>query len=131
MKLDTVGVVGAGVMGVGVAQNLAQSGFQVRLIDVSDEILNKARVQIRQNTRFQGFFAKGEGPRGDSESVLKRITYSTDYGALADADFVVENVTENWEIKKRVYQTIDPLTPAHAVYAVNTSAISITRVGTS
>jgi 3-hydroxybutyryl-CoA dehydrogenase len=129
MKLDTVGVVGAGVMGVGVAQNLAQSGFEVRLIDVSDEILEKARTQIKQNTRFQGFFAKGEGQRGSSESALKRITFSTDYGALADADFVVENVTENWEIKKRVYQTIDPITPEHAVYAVNTSAISITRVG--
>ncbi len=131
MKLDIVGVIGAGVMGVGVAQNLAQSGFEVLLIDVNQEILDKAKSQIKQNTRFQGFFTKSDVPRtgGSSESVLKRITFTTDYAVLKDADFVIENVTENWDIKKEVYKTIDPICPEHTVFAVNTSAISITRVG--
>ena len=131
MEIEIVGVVGAGVMGIGVAQNLAQSGFEVRLIDVSQEILDKAKNQIKQNTRFQGLFAKSDTPRNgsSSESVLKRITFTTDYGVLKNADFVIENVTENWGIKKEVYKTIDPICPEHTVFAVNTSAISITRVG--
>jgi 3-hydroxybutyryl-CoA dehydrogenase len=130
MKLEIVGVAGAGVMGIGVAQNLAQSGFEVLLIDVNQEILDKARSQIKQNTRFQNLFTKSDAPRdSSSESVLKRITFTTDYGVLKDADFVIENVTENWGIKKEVYKTIDPICPEHTVFAVNTSAISITRVG--
>jgi 3-hydroxybutyryl-CoA dehydrogenase len=130
MKLETVGVVGAGVMGVGVAQNLAQSNFAVRLVDVTDEKLAAAKQQIRQNIRLQNMLKRGNGGMS-TDAVLEKITFSTSYEILGDADFVIENVTENWPIKKDVYKIIDPICPPHAVFAANTSAISITRIGSA
>jgi len=130
MKLETVGVVGAGVMGVGVAQNLAQSNFQVRLVDITDEKLATAKHQIRQNIRLQNMFKRNNGAMS-TDAILENISFSTDYEILGDSDFVIENVTENWPIKKEVYKIIDPICPPHAVFAANTSAISITKIGSA
>lgn len=126
MDVQVVGVVGAGVMGVGVSQNLAQTGHHVILIDVSEEILRHAAQEIHKNIRLQALFNKTALERpGD---VLKRITFSTDYQLLQKAEFVIENVTENWEIKKHVYTLLDTICPDDRVFAANTSAISITRI---
>ncbi|MEH2049420.1 3-hydroxyacyl-CoA dehydrogenase family protein [Nostoc sp.] len=127
MNIQTVGVVGSGVMGVGVAQNLAQTGHQVILVDISEDILDKAKHEIRNNIRFQGFFQKSENTE-TPDSVLKRIEFSTNYKFLEKADFVVENVTEKWDIKKQVYSLLDSICPADSVFAANTSAIPITRI---
>jgi 3-hydroxybutyryl-CoA dehydrogenase len=129
MEIKTVGVIGAGVMGVGVAQNLAQTSHQVILKDISEEILTKGKEEIRNNIRFQGFFNKKN--LEDPENVLQKITFTTDYQLLKDADFVVENVTEKWDIKKDVYAQIDAICPEHCIFAANTSAISITRIGSA
>jgi 3-hydroxybutyryl-CoA dehydrogenase len=128
MEIRKVGVVGAGVMGIGLGQSLAQTGHEVVLVDVSEEVLNRARAEIRQGLRFQGMFQKG-GIREDSQTVLGRIVFTTDLGLLADVDFLIENVPEKWEIKREVYPKIDAICPERAVFAVNTSCISITRVG--
>jgi len=125
--LKTIGVVGAGVMGVGVAQNLAQTDHEVILIDIADDILEKARETIYNNVRFQGFFNKENVQ--NPEAVLAKIHFTQDYQALQAADFVVENVVEKWDVKKAVYALMDPICPEHCVFAVNTSVISITRVG--
>lgn len=130
MKLQTVGVIGAGVMGVGVAHNLAQSHFRVRLVDLTDEKLASAKQQIRQNIRLQNMLKKGPGSMS-TDAVMDNITFSTNYEILNDADFVIENVTENWPIKREVYNIIDQICPPHAVFAANTSAISITRIGSA
>ncbi|MDZ7949840.1 3-hydroxyacyl-CoA dehydrogenase family protein [Nostoc sp. DedQUE09] len=127
MNIQTVGVVGAGVMGVGVAQNLAQTGHQVILVDISEDILDKAKHEIRNNIRFQGFFKKSDTTE-TPDSVLNRIEFSTNYKFLEKADFVVENVTEKWDIKKQVYSLLDSICPADSVFAANTSAIPITRI---
>jgi 3-hydroxybutyryl-CoA dehydrogenase len=128
MEIKKVGVIGAGVMGAGVGQSLAQGGMEAVLVDVSGEILERARGEIRKNLRFQGMFQKG-APKGstkeDSEAVLGRIHFTTLLEELGDVDFVVENVPEKWEI----YPRIDAICPERAVFAVNTSCYSITRVG--
>ena len=129
--MDVVGVVGAGVMGVGVAQNLAETGHRVILLDLTDEQLGKARATIRQNLRMRGFFAKGQESKEPSESVMGRITFTTDYEPLGRADFVIENVVEKWEVKAEVYPRLDAVCPPHCVFAANTSAISITRLGST
>lgn len=126
--IQKVGVVGAGVMGIGVSQNLAQTGHQVILLDISDDILQRAREKIRQNVRFQGLISRSAGGTNPDE-VLKQITFSTDYQLLGDVDYVVENVTEKWEIKKDVYIQMDAICPDHCVFAADTSCISITRIG--
>lgn len=131
MEIETVGVVGAGVMGVGVAQNLAQTGHRVVLIDVSDEILERARGAIRQGLRFGQLFDKGAAaaPREKAADVLARITFSTDLELLADADFVVENVIEKWAEKEPVYRRLDRICRPEVRFAANTSVISITKIG--
>jgi 3-hydroxybutyryl-CoA dehydrogenase len=129
MEIKKVGVIGAGVMGVGVGQNLAQSGMEAVLVDVSEEVLERAKAEIRKNLRFQGMFQKGTAAKEDAATVLGRIRFSTRLEDLADVDFVVENVPEKWEIKKEIYPRIDAICPERAVFAVNTSCYSITRVG--
>lgn len=128
MEIKTVGVIGAGVMGAGVGQNLAQTGHEAILVDVSPEILDRAREEIRKSLRFQGMFQKG-AKRESTDEVLGRIRFTTDLEELHGADFVVENVPEKWEIKSKIYPRIDAICPERAVFAVNTSCFSITRVG--
>ncbi|MEH1807647.1 3-hydroxyacyl-CoA dehydrogenase family protein [Nostoc sp.] len=130
MNIQTVGVVGAGVMGIGVAQNLAQTGHQVILVDISENTLDKAKHEIRNNIRFQGFFKKTDKTE-TPDSILDKIEFSTNYKMLENSDFVVENVTEKWDIKKEVYPLLDSICPANCVFAANTSAIPITQIASA
>ncbi|WP_156754865.1 3-hydroxyacyl-CoA dehydrogenase family protein [Actinokineospora pegani] len=123
----TVGVIGAGVMGVGVAHSLATSGHRVVLVDVSDEVLARSRAELRSSLRGMAMF--GAARNVDLGATLDEVEFTTDYDALAAADFVVENVTEDWEVKRHIYPRIDRICRPGVVFAVNTSAISITRVG--
>ena len=127
MRFEKVGVIGAGVMGCGVAQNLAQTGHSVVLIDLGEEQLDRARQEIRQNIRMQSFFKKSK-PSESAAAVLDRIELGTDYSPLSHADFVIENVVEKWEVKQPVYRRLDAVCPQECVFGVNTSAISITRI---
>ena len=130
MTIQVVGVIGAGVMGTGVAQNLAQTGHRVILLDISDDALERARREIKQNLRFQRLFNKGE-PGQPAGGALDLITFSTDDHLLSDVDFVIENVTEKWPIKQEVYARIDGICHERAIFASNTSAISITRIASA
>jgi 3-hydroxybutyryl-CoA dehydrogenase len=130
MDIHIVGVVGAGIMGRGVSQSLAQTDHQVILVDVSEEILEKAKWDILHSVRFQGFFKKTEKVESADE-VLKRIQFSTKYETLAKTDFVIENVTEKWEVKQDVYAKIDVICPQHCIFATNTSAIPVTRIASA
>ncbi|WP_449417838.1 3-hydroxyacyl-CoA dehydrogenase family protein [Phormidium nigroviride] len=130
MNIQTVGVIGAGVMGVGVAQNLAQTGHHAVLLDISDDILERAKQEIKNNIRFQSFFNKNEKADRPND-ILDKITFSSNYQFLEKAEFVVENVTEKWDIKKEVYSKIDAICPEETIFAANTSAISITRIASA
>jgi 3-hydroxybutyryl-CoA dehydrogenase len=127
-QLKVIGVVGAGVMGRGLAQDLAQHGYRVLLIDVAEKTLAEAKKSIRQSLRAQLMLQPGQSRVG-SDEVLANITTSTDPGVLAEADFVIENATEKWDIKKQIYPVIDQVCRTETVFAANTSAISITRLG--
>jgi 3-hydroxybutyryl-CoA dehydrogenase len=128
MSKQTVGVIGSGVMGAGVAQNLARFGFQVVLIDIAEDILERARTEIRNNVRLQAFLSKDKENAPDPDTVVDRILFTTDYAPLKDAYFVIENVSEKWEAKKAVYPRLDEACPEETVYAVDTSCFPITRV---
>jgi 3-hydroxybutyryl-CoA dehydrogenase len=131
MKIEKVGVIGAGVIGIGVAQNLAQTRHQVVLIDLSEEILARARRELNHQLRFQRLFKKEGAAEDGAREVLERIIFSDDYRALDGVDFVIENVTEKWEIKQRVYAQLEEVCPEHCVLAANTSAIPITRIASA
>ena len=129
MILKRIGVIGAGVMGIGVAQALAQTQHDVVLIDIQDEILAQARDQIYQSIRLSRLFNPPKESDKTPDELISQITFTTDYQQLHDVDFVVENTTEKWSIKKEIYPQLDAICPPEAVFAANTSCISITRIG--
>ncbi|PMQ03808.1 putative 3-hydroxybutyryl-CoA dehydrogenase [Dyella sp. AD56] len=125
--MATVGVVGAGVMGRGLAHDLAQHGHHVLLIDVDNQALADAARAIQQSLRAQ-ILRQGAAKEG-TDVIMSRVQTSTDLGMLEAAEFVIENATEKWDVKKSIYPAMDEICPEHTVFAANTSAISITRFG--
>jgi 3-hydroxybutyryl-CoA dehydrogenase len=123
--MAVIGVVGAGVMGIGVAQNVATGGHDVVLVDTGEEILADARAAIHRNCRLSRMMG---GPTLDPDEILARVTTAVGLEALAKAELVIENVTENWEIKREVHAELDRVLPADTVVVANTSAIPITRI---
>lgn len=122
----TIGVVGAGTIGRGVAQTFAEGDFDVVLVDVDDRHLEAAMEQIASDLRAQALF--GRGRPAHAASVIARITPTIEIEALSSAEYVVENVTENWEIKRDVHRRLDQTCRGETIIAVNTSAIPITRI---
>lgn len=129
MILKRIGVIGAGVMGVGVAQALVQTHHDVVLIDICDDILAQAKDQIYQNIRLSRLFNRPQESDKSPDELISQITFTTDYQQLQNVDFVVENSTEKWQIKKDIYPQLDAICPPETVFAANTSCISITRIG--
>ncbi|KAA6213950.1 MULTISPECIES: 3-hydroxyacyl-CoA dehydrogenase family protein [Streptomyces] len=119
-------VIGAGLMGSGIAQVSAQAGWEVVLRDVTDGALARGRSGIEKS--YEKFVGKGKLAAEDAERALGRITTTTDLDAAADADIVVEAVFERIEVKREIFQSLDKLVKDEAVLASNTSAIPITKI---
>lgn len=119
-------VIGAGLMGSGIAQVSAQAGWDVVLRDVTDGALARGKGGIAAS--YEKFVAKGKLAAADAEQALARITTSTDLEAAADADIVVEAVFERIDVKREIFQALDKLVKDEAVLASNTSAIPITKI---
>jgi 3-hydroxybutyryl-CoA dehydrogenase len=119
-------VIGAGLMGSGIAQVSAQAGYEVILRDITDEALARGKGAIEAS--YAKFVQKGKLAADDAEAALARVTTTTDLDAAADADIVVEAVFERLEIKQEIFRALDKLTRADAVLATNTSAIPITKI---
>jgi 3-hydroxybutyryl-CoA dehydrogenase len=122
----TLAVIGAGLMGSGIAQVAAQSGWQVLLQDLDDDTVRRGLERVRGS--LDRFVAKGALAGGDAEAALARITLTTDLAAAAAADIVVEAVFERVEIKHEVFRELDRICRDGAVLATNTSAIPITTI---
>ncbi|NBE80464.1 3-hydroxyacyl-CoA dehydrogenase family protein [Micromonospora rubida] len=119
-------VVGAGLMGSGIAQVAAQAGWQVTLRDLDDAATGRGLAGIRKS--LEKFAEKGKIEVSEVEATLGRITPTTDLEAVADADIVVEAVFERLEIKHEVFRALDKICKADAVLATNTSAIPVTQI---
>ncbi|PWU44803.1 3-hydroxybutyryl-CoA dehydrogenase [Micromonospora globispora] len=119
-------VVGAGLMGSGIAQVAAQAGWQVTLRDLDDAATKRGVDGIRKS--LEKFAEKGKIEASDVEAALGRITPTTDLEAVADADIVVEAVFERLDIKHEVFRALDKICKADAVLATNTSAIPVTQI---
>ncbi|MCG3041651.1 3-hydroxyacyl-CoA dehydrogenase family protein [Streptomyces fenghuangensis] len=119
-------VIGAGLMGSGIAQVSAQAGWDVVLRDVTDEALRRGTDGIRAS--YDKFVSKGKLSAEDAEAALGRITATTDLDAASEADIVVEAVFERIDVKQEIFRTLDGLVKDEAVLASNTSAIPITKI---
>jgi len=126
VRLDTIGIIGAGTMGSGIAQACASAGLDVILADVNDAIVEKGIATIASNLDRR--VAKSKLSAADKEAVLSHIKCLTSYGALASADIVIEAATENLEVKRTILKQIDPLIGSDAIVASNTSSVSITKL---
>jgi len=119
-------VIGAGLMGSGIAQVSAQAGWDVVLRDVTDEALTRGTDGIKAS--YDKFVSKGKLAADAAEEALGRITSTTDLDAAADADIVVEAVFEKLEVKHEIFRTLDKIVRDDTVLASNTSAIPITKI---
>ena len=128
MRFQHIGVVGAGVIGSGVAQLFAQTGHDVVLVDIREEQLEAARRGIAKNLRLATLLQKN---RIDPAGVLARLRTASEIAALAGADFVIENITEDWELKRVVHEEIHRVVAPETPIAANTSAIPITRIASA
>jgi 3-hydroxybutyryl-CoA dehydrogenase len=126
MRVGTIGIIGAGTMGTGIAQVCAGAGLEVILIDVDEAIVRKGMAAIARN--LDRLVAKGEISPADKEAVLGHLEGSTRHAALAPADVVIEAATEDLEVKQSILGMIDPVIRPDTIVASTTSSVSITRL---
>jgi 3-hydroxybutyryl-CoA dehydrogenase len=127
MDIKTIGVVGAGTMGNGIAQVFAQAGFTVRLVDVAQPMLDRARASIEKS--LAKFVEKGRLAAADRDATLGRLGLSVALDDLAPADYIVEAIIENTAAKRELFGRLDRLAKPETILATNTSSISITAIG--
>jgi len=123
MEVKIVGVVGCGQMGGGIAQVSAQSGYQVVVSEINDELLNKGLAAI--NSSLTKSVEKEKITPADKEATLSRLKGATDLKDFGDCDLVIEAAVENLDLKKKLFAGLDKVCPKHAVLATNTSCLSI------
>jgi 3-hydroxybutyryl-CoA dehydrogenase len=127
MEIKKIGVIGAGLMGAGIAQIAAQSGFEVRLMDVEQRFVDKGLAAIEKN--LKRMTDKGKIEASEAEAVRARISPTLDQGEVAaGADVIIEAVIENMNLKKTMYAELDKKAAQHTVFATNTSGLSITEI---
>jgi 3-hydroxybutyryl-CoA dehydrogenase len=125
-EIKTIGVAGAGSMGAGIAQVAAQAGFQVKVVDVSEESWGRAKKTI--TTSLSRMLKKEKITEAQMEETLGRISFSTDVSSLTDASFIIEAVFEDIEVKKELFGKLDAVCGDDVIYATNTSSIAITEM---
>lgn len=122
---EIIGVIGAGVMGKGVAQRFAQNGHKVFLYDINEKVLEGAKDEILRNLKYMKMFQKNL----NVEEAINNIVVTNQYIDLQEVDYIVENVPEIQEIKEKVYVELEKVCKEQCIYMVNTSCIPITLIG--
>src|SRR5882724_1919303 len=130
MEFRRIGVLGAGNIGIGVVTDLVLHGITAVVVDISEDVLKHARDEVLNNIRFAPVLSKTL-PRITKDEAMQRMVLTTDLGAVASCDFIIENVTENWDVKKPVYEKLDRVVPSEICFGANTSCISITKIASA
>jgi 3-hydroxybutyryl-CoA dehydrogenase len=123
MEIKKVAVVGCGVMGSGIAQLCAQSGYQVVVSEINNELLNKGLASIEK--ALARLVEKGKLAQQDKDATLSRIKGTTNTKDFSDCDLVIEVAIENMDLKKKIFAELDKICPKHTILATNTSCLSI------
>ncbi len=127
MEIKKVGICGLGLMGSGIAELASKAGIDVVACEVNDKFLEKGMGRI--NKSLGRAVEKGKLDEAGKTAILGRINATTDYKALADCDLVIEAIIESFEEKKKLYQMLDGIVKKDAIFASNTSSLSITEMG--
>ncbi|AQS53780.1 putative 3-hydroxybutyryl-CoA dehydrogenase [Jeotgalibaca dankookensis] len=126
MEINKIMVIGSGTMGSGIAQVMAETGYQVILNDIKQEFLDKAIEKIAK--QLDRDIQKERKTEEDKTAILERFTLSTDYADAKDVQLVIEAATENKTIKLDIFRKLDEITPAETILASNTSSLSVTEI---
>ena len=129
MEIQNIGVIGAGQMGNGIAQVAACAGFQVSMIDIKQEYLDRAMANIRKS--LEKLVSKDRLSQSESSNALSRINFSTSMMEVSDADLVIEAVPEILELKNSIFSKLDEICKPSTILASNTSSISIDKIANS
>jgi 3-hydroxybutyryl-CoA dehydrogenase len=122
-EIQTVGVLGGGLMGSGIAQVAAQAGFDTRVREISDALCERARVGIEK--QLVRAVEKGKLGQSDRDAAMRQLRFTTEMEALRDCDIVIEAVTEDLEVKNALWRQLDALCPPETIFASNTSSLTI------
>ncbi|MCK4794710.1 MAG: 3-hydroxybutyryl-CoA dehydrogenase [Desulfobacteraceae bacterium] len=126
MEIKKVGVVGCGIMGAGIVQVCAQSGYQVIVLEVNDELLKKGLASI--NAMLTKGVDKGKISQRGMDATLEHIKGTTNTDDFSDCDLVIEAAAEDLEIKKKVFAELDRVCPKHTIFATNTSSLCVIEI---
>ena len=126
MTITTVGVIGLGTMGAGIAEVVARHGYAVIAVEAADDALAHGRASIEGSTARA--VARGKLTEAEQSALLERVTFTTDLGDLSSADLVIEAVSEDLELKKDLFARVDAIVSADAILATNTSSLSVTDI---
>ncbi len=129
-ELKKIAVIGAGIMGTGIAEVCARGGYDVALVDISEEILQRAKERIRKS--MERAVERGKMSKEEMEKALGRIKFTTNLEEAArDADLVIEAIPENMELKKQLFKRLDEICPERTIFATNTSSLMITDLASA
>ncbi len=126
MAITTVGIVGLGTMGAGIAEVVARHGYQVIALEMDPDALERGRARIVGSTARA--VSRGKLSAEEQDALLARVSFSNDLGSLAQADLVVEAISESLELKTALFRQLDEITAPHAILATNTSSLSVTDI---
>jgi len=126
MEINKVGVIGLGLMGSGIAQVCAQAGFQTKVSEINDDLLNKGLAAIEAN--FKKNVARGKMQQADMDAAMGRFQGKVGLDHFSDCDLVIEVAIEKMQIKKQIFADLDKITPQHAILATNTSCLSVIEI---
>jgi 3-hydroxybutyryl-CoA dehydrogenase len=129
MQVGTIGVIGAGVMGNGIAQVAAMKGIDVILLDVNEKAVKKGIDAVE--ARLSRVVAKGQMSPAEKDAAVRRIKPTTVYDSLKAAEVIIEAATESYELKTRIFEQVDALVGTESIVASNTSSVSITKLAAS
>ena len=128
-EIQTAAVIGAGTMGGGIAMSFANSGIPVTVVDVAKDALDRGLSVVRRN--YESMAARGRWTVQEVETRMGLITGTTDFGAVADADIIIEAVFEEMSVKKEVFARLDRIAKADAVLATNTSTLDVNEIASA
>ncbi len=123
MTIKTVGVIGAGLMGSGIAQTSAQAGYQTILSEINDQFLKKGMDMIKGNLTNQ--VSKGKMQQSEMDTIMGHIKGTTNTRDFKEADVIIEAAVENMELKKKIFAVIDQIVPPHCILSTNSSSLSV------
>ncbi|MFW9804604.1 MAG: 3-hydroxyacyl-CoA dehydrogenase [Candidatus Thorarchaeota archaeon] len=130
MEVKKIAVIGSGLMGAGIAYVSAWNGYEVTMVDINQDLVDKGMERLR--TDVMTGIDKGKMTITEAEGLMSRLSGTTDTeAAVKDADLVIEAIFENMEVKKEVFAKIDAVAPAHCILATNTSSLSIDELATA